>query len=421
MRESPKPVRLFDSDLLERFSRVHPLVPLLLWTPVVAWFLWRSLAVQKLGIGDVAVAGAAGLLAWTLTEYLVHRFVFHAQATTPGRRRLQFIVHGVHHAVPDDPRRLLMPPVPAILATAVLYVLFRTVLGPVWSEPFFAFFLVGYLGYDYIHLSLHHGGLPTRIGRYLRRQHMLHHHATPDARWGVSSPLWDHVFGTTGARSRPSDPPLKSLARRGAASLLIVGALMAMAPSLGATEQEAEWQALSNQDGILIERRFHQGFRVYEVRATTWSPLPPAAIFETVWKQREHREFVPYLKRLDLLSESGDERVTYEQVAVPLARDRDYTVRLHKHVDQGIQRYEILFASANDAGPPPDGSHVRVAQIRGRWLIEPGSQNKGAKVKYEVLSEPGGSIPTWLINRVQGEAAARLVRAMLQRTLDKNK
>src|SRR5262245_60181995 len=179
MPAPPTSVRLFESDVLERFSRVHPLTPLLLWGPIVAWLTWRSIAVRDLGIGPVAAFGAAGLLAWTLVEYLVHRFVFHLEPTTPWRRRLQFIVHGVHHAAPDDPRRLLMPLAPAILATAVLYAFFRAVLGPVWSEPFFAFFLVGYLGYDYIHFALHLATLPGRVGRDLRRHHMLHHHATP--------------------------------------------------------------------------------------------------------------------------------------------------------------------------------------------------------------------------------------------------
>ncbi len=177
---------------------------------------------------------------------------------------------------------------------------------------------------------------------------------------------------------------------------------------------------LSDRDGMLVERRAHAGSGFYEVRATTSSSLSPAAIFETIWRQREHPQFVPYLKRLDLLSDTGDERLSYEQVSVPLARDRDYTVRLRKRVDKEAQRYEIVFASANEAGPPPNGSHVRVAQIHGRWLIELGPERKGAQITYEVLSEPGGVIPSWVVNRVQGDAAASLVRAMLHRTRERS-
>lgn len=176
-----------------------------------------------------------------------------------------------------------------------------------------------------------------------------------------------------------------------------------------------DWQVVSNKDGLLLERRAAEG-SLYEMRATTESSLSPAAIFETIWSQREHTQFVPNLKRLDLLSEAGDERLTYEQLAIPLARDRDYTVRLQKHVNADAQRYEIAFATANDVGPPPDKNHIRVPAIRGRWLIEPGPDGKGSTLRYEIFSNPGGAVPSWLLSRVQGEGVAKLVRAMLQRT-----
>lgn len=190
-------MRLFANDVLEGLSRVHPLVPALVWAPLIIWLLWRSFAMHHLEGGIVAVLGAGGLIVWTFTEYAVHRFVFHLAPTSPGRRRLQFVAHGVHHEDPDDPTRLLMPPAPAAIAVAVLYGFFRIVLGSTWVDPFFASFLMGYLAYDYTHFAIHRGHPRTRLGRYLRRRHMLHHFVTPDARWGVTSPLWDWIFRTT--------------------------------------------------------------------------------------------------------------------------------------------------------------------------------------------------------------------------------
>ena len=195
-----------------------------------------------------------------------------------------------------------------------------------------------------------------------------------------------------------------------AALVVAVGSPASAGPITG-------WQVLSNRDGMLVERRVDG--RLYEVRATAESSLPPAAIFETVWKQREHPQFVPYLKRLELIAEEGDDRLTYEQVEVPMARDRDYTVRLHKRVDFATQRYEIVFATANDAGPPPNTGHIRVPSLRGRWLIEVGPEGKGSRVRYEVFADPGGAIPIWVINRAQGSAVVKLLRAMLERTSEK--
>jgi dihydroceramide fatty acyl 2-hydroxylase len=198
MRKRGETVRLFDNELLEGLSHAHPLGPALVWIPVVAWLAWRSIARHPVDPGALGMLAAGGLLAWTLAEYAIHRFVFHLAPETPGRRRVQYLLHGVHHEHPDDPTRLLMPPVPAAAAAAVIYGGLRLALSPAWVDPFFASFLAGYLAYDYTHLYLHRGRPRNRLGRYLRRHHLSHHFAHPSARWGVTSPLWDWIFRSIG-------------------------------------------------------------------------------------------------------------------------------------------------------------------------------------------------------------------------------
>ncbi len=197
-------LRVFDNPVLESLTHVHPATPLVLWGPVALWLIWRSFAVH--GLSAAAVLGFAilGLLTWSLTEYLLHRFLFHLRPAGPFRARLQFMIHGLHHDDPLDPTRLVLPPVATALGAAVFYTTFRMLLGPVGADPVFASFAVGYLLYDYIHWASHRFAA-WPVGRALKRNHMLHHWATPDARWGVSSPLWDHVFGTVGGRTDVTD------------------------------------------------------------------------------------------------------------------------------------------------------------------------------------------------------------------------
>ncbi len=104
---------------------------------------------------------------------------------------------------------------------------------------------------------------------------------------------------------------------------------------------------------------------------------------------------------------------------MPLAKDRDYTVRLRKRVDQEAQRYEIVFATANDAGPPPDGSHVRVAPIQGRWLIELGPERQGGPGHLRGVQRAGRSAPDLGGQPRAGRRGGILVRAMLQRTRER--
>ena len=203
-RENEQSIRLFRNAILESLSRVHPLVPLVVWVPLVMLLMARAVMVHGLpALGLVGIA-LAGLVAWTLTEYLLHRFVFHYPAKSRFGRWLVFLFHGVHHDAPRDRNRLVMPPAAAVLILAVLWFVFSLFIPHPWIEPFIAFFLVGYLVYDYIHFATHHFPMKHPVLRFIKHHHMQHHYASQDGRYGVSSPLWDIVFGTYPKPSRAS-------------------------------------------------------------------------------------------------------------------------------------------------------------------------------------------------------------------------
>jgi len=142
--------RMFRSDLLERLSHVHPAVPHLLFIPVI---LVALMLAGRAGQGLATIAGLvlAGLLVWTATEYVIHRFAFHppqwvedeTRAVTaslapgepvmpalPGlRHKFYFLVHGVHHDYPNDSSRLVMPPSVSIPLSALFFLGFQQLLG----------------------------------------------------------------------------------------------------------------------------------------------------------------------------------------------------------------------------------------------------------------------------------------------------
>jgi len=189
-------LRMFESDFMESLSHVHPIAPLIVWGPVIAYLLYQTFSQAEVRGPIFAALAAAGFIVWTLTEYLLHRFVFHYYGNSPLTKRIYFIIHGNHHDDPNDPTRLVMPPVPALIIATPLYLGFRALLGPAMVEPFFAFFLIGYLCYDYTHYAVHHFTPRTAWGKYIKKYHMVHHFAGEESRWGVSSPLWDYIFGT---------------------------------------------------------------------------------------------------------------------------------------------------------------------------------------------------------------------------------
>ena len=191
-----KTIRLFKNNALESLTHVHPIVPLLFWSPVIVFLLWRSLVVHELPIMQIAAMAIPGLIVWTLMEYLLHRFVFHFPTTSAGGKWLVHLFHGVHHDAPDDKSRLVMPPAGSIIIMSILWVLFSSLLPAPWAEPFCAFFIVGYLIYDYTHYATHHFRMRHAWQQALKHHHMQHHFSNENAKFGVSSPFWDRVFGT---------------------------------------------------------------------------------------------------------------------------------------------------------------------------------------------------------------------------------
>lgn len=195
---------MFDNPILEWGSRVHPVVPPLLYLPVIGLMIVLALGDRGMSIGAVALGFVGGLAFWTLLEYTLHRFVFHWQPDTSWGRKIHFIIHGVHHDYPHDPMRLVMPPSASIPLAAIFLGLFWLVLGPDWSLPAFAGMMIGYLIYDMAHYHVHHHRAKNRLSLALRRYHYRHHFQQSDRGYGVSSPLWDRVFRTSPVMPRKS-------------------------------------------------------------------------------------------------------------------------------------------------------------------------------------------------------------------------
>ncbi len=194
-------VPMFRRRWMDVFSRVHPAVPHLLYVPMVGFFFylsWRA----RIPVEYVVSLFALGLFLWTFAEYILHRFVFHFHTKTEFGRRVWFIIHGVHHDYPRDSRRLVMPPAVSLPLCALFYGIFRLCFGPEYMFAPFAGFIVGYLSYDTLHFASHHWTLKGRWALYLQHQHLRHHYQDPDRNFGVSSPIWDFVFGTYSRRRK---------------------------------------------------------------------------------------------------------------------------------------------------------------------------------------------------------------------------
>ena len=197
LRASPP---MFRWPWLDRLSRVHPVVPPLIFLPAIVVLLATALADQDAGTTLLGIGG--GYLLWTLSEYWIHRAIFHFEPEDGIGARMHWMVHGVHHDHPNDPLRLVMPPAVSVPLGALFVVAFVAIFGTPLAWAISAGFLAGYLVYDMLHYALHHHRQPrTAIERRLRELHMRHHFEDDTNGYGISAPWWDIVFGTYRRRS----------------------------------------------------------------------------------------------------------------------------------------------------------------------------------------------------------------------------
>lgn len=193
---SPESTRMFKSDLLEALSKVHYLVPVYIFVPVILVSTYMAFFVKHIGGLVYIEYFFIGLFVWTFTEYIMHRFVFHYVPKNKIGLRLHFIFHGVHHDYPSDAKRLVLPPSVSIPLATGFYFLFNAILPANYVFGFFPGFILGYLFYDISHYAIHHFNFKGKIWKSIKQHHMLHHYQTPNKGYGVSSPLWDKIFGS---------------------------------------------------------------------------------------------------------------------------------------------------------------------------------------------------------------------------------
>jgi sterol desaturase/sphingolipid hydroxylase (fatty acid hydroxylase superfamily) len=187
--------KLFQNPVLEKLTRTHIAVPLTIFAVFSLALLAWSVTHTSLSASTTIGLFLLGVIAFTWVEYVVHRFVFHMKTYTVLRTKIQYIVHGVHHEYPKDKDRLAMPPLLSVTITTILLLLFRLVMGD-FTFAFLPGFLVGYAAYLGVHYMVHAFAPPKNIFKFLWINHGTHHYKNGEMIYGVSSPLWDYIYGT---------------------------------------------------------------------------------------------------------------------------------------------------------------------------------------------------------------------------------
>eukprot|EP00121_Abeoforma_whisleri_P007891 Awhi_evm1s7220 len=184
-------------NFLEPLTKTPWFVIPLVWVPVVYLMAYQCQTVYSQTA--LAFMFVFGLFHWTLIEYVVHRCVFHVDHFLPDHPialALHFLAHGIHHYLPMDHYRLVMPPTLFAILALPIYSAYRLILPFEICNGVGAGTIFGYVLYDMCHYYVHHGVPFSEYLREMKTYHLNHHYKNYDEGFGITSKVWDQVFHT---------------------------------------------------------------------------------------------------------------------------------------------------------------------------------------------------------------------------------
>lgn len=197
MTEPQYRIKLFDNRWLDQLTVISAPVFISVWAAGLVLIAWAAAKANS----PYPLLIVPGVLLWTLVEYAMHRYFFHWQPKSEKLQQLVFIMHGNHHAVPNDRLRNLMPLVVSMPVGALIWTGMVALAGPSGNWLFMGF-AIGYVFYDLVHYTCHQQSMNSRLGRALKLHHMHHHYQRETGNYSITLIFWDRVFGTALKRSR---------------------------------------------------------------------------------------------------------------------------------------------------------------------------------------------------------------------------
>ncbi|KAG0367645.1 hypothetical protein BC939DRAFT_458605 [Gamsiella multidivaricata] len=192
------PARIFGSPYLEVFTKTPWFIIPIFWLPIVTYNIHWSLG-AGLSPDQAVTFFLSGMVLWTLAEYIIHRFLFHLDDLLPDSTvwlTAHFLLHGIHHYLPMDRLRLVMPPALAVALALPLNKLGHTLFPEPQAYAIMAGAFFGYVLYDMTHYYLHHAKVFKIHFQEMKTYHLAHHYKNYDGGYGITSKIWDRVFNT---------------------------------------------------------------------------------------------------------------------------------------------------------------------------------------------------------------------------------
>jgi ribosome-associated toxin RatA of RatAB toxin-antitoxin module len=193
-----------------------------------------------------------------------------------------------------------------------------------------------------------------------------------------------------------------------------------LAFSLIGDDNPNPWKERDSDAEMRVWTRSSPKSDAHEIKVEARTNQPVEHIWAVFEDTDSYPEFMPYVTAVRLLTRKGDaitgelvEHI-YQIVTPPFGSKRDYTLQVRSRARPSAGEYTRVWNLANDAGPAPQANMVRIGLCRGRWMFQALSPTS-TRIIYISQTDPGGSVPSWLVNRTAVGAGKNAVRAVIER------
>ncbi len=178
-----------------------------------------------------------------------------------------------------------------------------------------------------------------------------------------------------------------------------------LSPLPAARADNGPWMEVSRSGSLVVYNRVRAGADVKEIKGVGTIDAPNWVVKNVLDDADHYTAFMPNVEESRVLKRDPATRtaLAYARVNPPLISQRDYTLLVHdestKNAD-GSVTYKNRWEAASDKGPAEKPGVVRVKITDGYWLLEPADDGKKTKATYQLYTDGGGGIPTFVANQV---------------------
>lgn len=178
----------------------------------------------------------------------------------------------------------------------------------------------------------------------------------------------------------------------------------------------AGWKQAARDEGITVLTRQKDGSDVQEVKAIGLIDASPQKVYAIIRDYPNYKKNMPYTSVSDVVGTADDGKTVYfySVVDAPFVSKRDYTIKTVDESDwkDGKGFLKVSWKPVTDKGPPVKDGLVRVTVNEGFWLLEPRDNGTKTFATYYLYTHPGGSLPTWIVNKANSSAVPDVFKAI---------